>query len=152
MEDYELSAKDAARELGMDGRLLRRRLRAERPLGAAKSNARWFLTRSYVDWLKVRAQDPAFSDDVALDVTSASVEDQDEPSLSLGEEDGWSDWVAFDEALATAPRLPGVYEFRVSAQPGRASVYIGMAGERREQGIREIGRLCARSWSYFRTG
>lgn len=53
----------------------------------------------------------------------------------------WSQWVRFSEALATAPRLPGVYR----ARAGRDGpvVYIGMAGERaggrRPQGLR--GRL-----------
>lgn len=49
----------------------------------------------------------------------------------------WSDWVTFAEALAVAPRLPGVYMAR-SRQSGEL-VYVGMAGERRGNGIR--GRL-----------
>ena len=53
----------------------------------------------------------------------------------------WSDWIPFTEALAQAPRQPGVY----MAREGDAGeiVYIGMAGERtgggKPQGIR--GRL-----------
>ena len=53
----------------------------------------------------------------------------------------WSDWIPFSEALAIAPRVPGVY----MAREGEAGdvVYIGMAGERsgggKPQGIR--GRL-----------
>lgn len=55
----------------------------------------------------------------------------------------WSAWVPFDEALATAPRKPGVY----LAREGTIGpvVYVGMAGERdgggkgEPQGIR--GRL-----------
>lgn len=53
----------------------------------------------------------------------------------------WSDWVPFAEALATAPRQPGVYMAREGVD-GQV-VYIGMAGERagsgRPQGLR--GRL-----------
>lgn len=53
----------------------------------------------------------------------------------------WSDWVPFAEALAHAPRLPGVYMAREG--PAGSVVYIGMAGERKgsgkPQGIR--GRL-----------
>lgn len=53
----------------------------------------------------------------------------------------WSEWVPFAEALAVAPRLPGVYMAREGAEG--PVVYIGMAGERRgggkPQGIR--GRL-----------
>ena len=49
----------------------------------------------------------------------------------------WSPWVPFAEALHAAPRLPGVY----LAREGSAGplVYVGMAGERRGEGIR--GRL-----------
>jgi hypothetical protein len=48
----------------------------------------------------------------------------------------WSSWVPFAEALAVAPRSPGVYMARAADQ---AVVYIGMAGERRGSGLR--GRL-----------
>jgi hypothetical protein len=47
----------------------------------------------------------------------------------------WSLWFPFVEAVAVAPRLPGVYMAKDSAQV----VYVGMAAERRGQGIR--GRL-----------
>ena len=49
----------------------------------------------------------------------------------------WSDWVPFAEALAVAPKLPGVY----IARAGNAYevVYVGMAGERSGNGLR--GRL-----------
>ena len=49
----------------------------------------------------------------------------------------WSPWMSFAEALARAPRDPGVY----MAREGRGGpiVYVGHAGERRGQGIR--GRL-----------
>lgn len=50
----------------------------------------------------------------------------------------WSEWIPFAEALATAPRMPGVYMAR-EGETG-AVVYIGMAGERsgggKPQGIR----------------
>ena len=53
----------------------------------------------------------------------------------------WSEWVPFSEALASAPRAPGVYMAR-EGETGEI-VYIGMAGERqgsgKPQGIR--GRL-----------
>ena len=47
----------------------------------------------------------------------------------------WSLWLPFVEAPAAASRLPGVYIAKDSAQ----LVYVGMAAERRGQGIR--GRL-----------
>ncbi len=49
----------------------------------------------------------------------------------------WSRWVPFTEARVSAPREPGVYLAREG--PLGALVYVGMAGERRGQGIR--GRL-----------
>lgn len=48
----------------------------------------------------------------------------------------WSDWAPFAPAALTAPLTPGVYQMR--ARDG-AIVYVGMAGERKGQGIR--GRL-----------
>jgi hypothetical protein len=55
----------------------------------------------------------------------------------------WSPWLPFDDALAGAPREPGVYALR---EPFTGVVrYVGMAGERagsgRAQGLR--GRLSA---------
>ncbi len=44
----------------------------------------------------------------------------------------WSNWVPFAEAVAQAPRTPGVYMAR-EGQSG-AVIYIGMAGERRGSG------------------
>ncbi len=49
----------------------------------------------------------------------------------------WSPWLPFHDAAVSAPRLPGVYLAR-QGQDGTL-VYVGMAGERRGQGIR--GRL-----------
>jgi hypothetical protein len=40
----------------------------------------------------------------------------------------WSEWMSLTAAVASAPRLPGVYRVREGAS-GRL-VYIGMAGER----------------------
>lgn len=51
----------------------------------------------------------------------------------------WSPWYAFDNAVILVPRLPGVYMARDSAQ----TVYVGMAAERRGQGLR--GRLAVYS-------
>jgi hypothetical protein len=50
---------------------------------------------------------------------------------------GWSAWVPLAVARATAPTLPGVYLAREGADG--PIVYVGMAGERRGEGIR--GRL-----------
>jgi hypothetical protein len=53
------------------------------------------------------------------------------------EEVEWSEWRPFGEAIADAPRVPGVYMFRQVASP--SVVYVGSAGERRGDGLR--GRL-----------
>jgi hypothetical protein len=44
----------------------------------------------------------------------------------------WSPWLPFEEALETAPRLPGVYVARFANGP---IVYVGRAGERAGGGI-----------------
>lgn len=49
----------------------------------------------------------------------------------------WSSWVPFAAAVDHAPRTPGVYAAR-EGQHGPV-VYVGMAGERRGQGLR--GRI-----------
>lgn len=49
----------------------------------------------------------------------------------------WSPWIAFDDAVASAPLEPGVY-MAMSSQSG-SIIYVGMAGERRGKGLR--GRL-----------
>lgn len=49
----------------------------------------------------------------------------------------WSPWLPFDDGCQSAPRLPGVYMARAGLTG--PVVYIGMAGERRGQGVR--GRL-----------
>lgn len=48
----------------------------------------------------------------------------------------WSEWVTFSEGSLLAPKDPGVYMMRLRAG---GIVYVGMAGERRGQGIH--GRL-----------
>jgi hypothetical protein len=49
----------------------------------------------------------------------------------------WSPWLPFEETAISAPRLPGAYLARKGSDGGL--VYVGMAGERRGQGLR--GRL-----------
>ncbi|WP_233206252.1 hypothetical protein [Cryobacterium sp. N19] len=48
----------------------------------------------------------------------------------------WSDWASFATAAPVAPLTPGVYQMRTR---DGVIVYVGMAGERKGQGIR--GRL-----------
>lgn len=49
----------------------------------------------------------------------------------------WSEWVPFEDAASTAPLTPGVYVARDAST--HQVVYVGMAGERRGEGVR--GRL-----------
>ncbi len=64
-----------------------------------------------------------------------------DPLATVEEMAHWSPWVPFEEALKTAPLLPGVYMAREGAEG--PLVYVGMAGERagggRPKGLR--GRL-----------
>jgi hypothetical protein len=48
----------------------------------------------------------------------------------------WSDWAPFAVAAPVAPTTPGVYQLRL---PDKTIVYVGMAGERKGNGLR--GRL-----------
>lgn len=62
--------------------------------------------------------------------------------VTLEELAEWSEWVPFADALAIAPKLPGVYMVREGGNG--PMIYVGMAGERRgsrdrPQGLR--GRL-----------
>jgi hypothetical protein len=58
-------------------------------------------------------------------------------SVELDPELSWAPWRPFEDAVRVAPREPGVYVAR--ERPTGQIVYIGMAGERRGQGIQ--GRL-----------
>ena len=71
-----------------------------------------------------------------LDVVENAAQDLGEPGPSDGLA-SWSGWLPFAVAAAEAPRTPGVYQARVGA--AGPLVYVGMAGERRGQGVR--GRL-----------
>lgn len=44
--------------------------------------------------------------------------------------------VPFHSVMMVAPRTPGVYMMRLSAEPELGPVYIGMAGERKGNGLR----------------
>lgn len=59
------------------------------------------------------------------------------PEAALAGLADWSPWLPLAAALPAAPRLPGVYLARERSDG--PLVYVGMAGERRGQGLR--GRL-----------
>lgn len=151
MDDYSVSAEEAAAILGISAKTLRQRLRNERPVGArqipAQHGGNWFLRPSYVEQLSAqcgRRIPPALSSD-RLTPTHLPAVDKHGSKPALAHEvtqaphGTWSEWIPFDEALRVAPRFPGVYMLRIAAEAHRGPVYIGIAGERKGNGLR--GRL-----------
>lgn len=153
MNDFIISAEEAAVILGMSPKTLRQRLRDERPEGAAQippqHGGNWFLRPSYVEQLAAERgrRIPKQSAPLSVAPNPALLPPDKEPSLrpalaraaaDLGH-GTWSEWIPFSDALRVAPRFPGVYMFRIAVEPLRGPVYIGMAGERKGNGLR--GRL-----------
>lgn len=56
----------------------------------------------------------------------------DDPLSMIEEMADWSPWLPFEQALAKAPLVPGVYMARDGAEG--PVVYVGMAGERASGG------------------
>ncbi|WP_197497051.1 hypothetical protein [Arthrobacter sp. B6] len=153
MDDYSVRAEEAAALLGMSAKTLRQRLRDERPEGARQippqHGGNWFLKASYVEQLAIqRGRRIPNRSALARDrLTSPRLLAVEKPSPQSAFADAvpnpshgtWSEWIPFSEALKVAPRFPGVYMFRIAAEPHRGPVYIGMAGERKGNGLR--GRL-----------
>ncbi len=164
-EDHSLSAEAAADRLGMTGKALRSWLRVHRPEGAVQvppqKNGRWYLDEELVAVLEAGRPVPARTPPAGTTAHPGPVlrPESTQPSCTdetvIGEpvtvDSGealagpgrralaWSDWVPFADVLAVAPRSPGVYMMRLTAEPERGPVYIGMAGERKGNGVR--GRL-----------
>ncbi len=160
-----LTAEQAAERLGMTGKALRSWLRAHRPDGAVQvppqKNGSWYLGEELVTALeagnRVSKQTPnartATPPDAAPLQPSTRPPQPDQSVISepnttetveapAGSGDRaleWSAWVPFGDVMAVAPRSPGVYMMRLAADPERGPVYIGMAGERKGNGVR--GRL-----------
>lgn len=149
--DYIVSAEEAAVILGISGKTLRRRLRTERPPGARQfppqHRGNWFLTPGYVEQLAAQRGRA-----VPWTASSPVPRTAPRPSAMKGETRKgpftaavevphrvWSDWTPFQNAFRAAPRFPGVYMCRIANKPESGPVYIGMAGERKGNGLR--GRL-----------
>jgi len=153
VDDYSVSAEEAAVILGISAKTLRQRLRDERPAGARQvppqPGGNWFLTRSYVERLAMQRgrRIPNHSALPSDRMTSIQLPAVEKPSSTPAVADSvahpshgtWSQWMPFSDALKEAPRFPGVYMFRIAAEPHRGPVYVGMAGERKGNGLR--GRL-----------
>ena len=153
MEDYTISAEEAAGILGISAKTLRQRLRDKRPTGARQfppqQGGNWFLTPSYVEQLAGtrgrRTQNSSAPSPGRPASTPLSAGERPGPPAAFAHvadkpsHGTWSAWIPFSDALKEAPRTPGVYMFRIAAEPHRGPVYVGMAGERKGNGLR--GRL-----------
>lgn len=153
MDDFIISAEEAAANIGMNPKTLRQRLRDERPPGARQvppqHRGNWFLRPSYVEQLAAERgrRIPKPPAPPAIPPIPTHLPTVEKPGLRpvpvrtvANPSHGiWSKWIPFNDALKVAPRFPGVYMFRIAAESHRGPVYIGMAGERKGNGLR--GRL-----------
>ena len=151
MDDYIISAEEAAAIIGMNPKTLRQKLRDERPTGARQfppqHGGNWFLRPSYVEQLAARRgrRIPNQSAPHSVPPSPSHLPTVEEssgrtaPARAKPAYGAWSEWIPFGDALKVAPGFPGVYMFRIAAEPHRGPVYIGMAGERKGDGLR--GRL-----------
>lgn len=153
VEDFSISAEEAAAHIGMNPKTLRQRLRDERPPGALQvppqHGGNWFLKPSYVEQLAAqrgrrlpKLPTPSGDQNVST-YRPRDKEPGSRPTPARAHTEtahgSWSEWIPFGDALNVAPRFPGVYMFRIAKDPHRGPVYIGMAGERKGNGLR--GRL-----------
>lgn len=118
-----------AHELDLDPKNLRRWLRS-RWQGPGRGG-QWDLTAEQVRLARAHFGEPDKVVAVSVSSSGAAVDSGDVAGLAA-----WSAWVPLANAGEHAPRSPGVYMARDEAA---VTVYVGMAGERRGQGLR--GRL-----------
>ena len=137
-----LRAPAAAARLGMNPKVLRRKLRAGEIPGY-QIGTTWFVympsgqdkdaTVMYAPTRPVTRSRPATATTPSL---LRSGPTGNRPANSYESMADWSPWVPFVDACRVIPRLPGVY---VARAIGGEIVYIGMAAERSGHGMR--GRL-----------
>jgi hypothetical protein len=121
---------ELAHELGVPAKTLRAWLRRTGPQDL--SGSRWYLDQYQIAQARERYT-PAFPPPQPVPrLTSA----RDDTLPSLGSLATWSEWLPLNAAVVLAPQEPGVY---LARQAQGAVIYVGMAGERRGQGVR--GRL-----------
>jgi hypothetical protein len=134
-----MTPAELAVELGVDPKALRRWLRQQWP--PLHPHSRWDVTVEQAQAARARFHGEHLLADAGAAATPAH-----RPARPTGRppaappaltDEGWSPWVPLLESLAVAPLMPGVYMAR-STHDGSV-VYVGVAGERRGQGIR--GRL-----------
>lgn len=140
-----MTPNDLARELGVDPKRLRAWLRSTWP--PLHPHSRWDLSPEQIAAARLRFTGVAVTPSMnpmegqtsadpekPIDLGAASAQVSDD----LLDDESWSNWVPMPTALSSAPQLPGVYMARQGGAGGDI-IYVGMAGERRGQGIR--GRL-----------
>lgn len=86
--------------------------------------------------LRAAAQRPPRSPSVMRAMMGFVTIDRETAYAAVDSLAGWSEWEPFAVAAPRAPLVPGVYQMRLRAG---SIVYVGMAGERKGNGIR--GRL-----------
>lgn len=136
----QVTPAELAAELAVDPKRVRRWLRDTWPRLTGTSG-RWDVTAEQAEAARARFADGdgAVGRTTVEPGASHGGTDQAAPEGggTSGEQVVWSAWLPLLEAAPDAPREPGVY----MARQGRDGpvVYVGMAGERRGQGVR--GRL-----------
>jgi hypothetical protein len=143
-----MTPSDIAAELGVDAKAVRHFLRQEFPRSEVDKWTGWALTPDQIDAVRARFGRPSqgpLSVDPVFEVVGYVQDGQfvDAEGVTglvlkhLAHLGRWSPWCPFEEAATSAPKMPGVYLAREGT--GGPLVYIGMAGERRGNGLR--GRL-----------
>lgn len=137
-----IRAPAAAERLGIDPKLLRRKLRFGEIAGY-QIGTTWFV---YLSALEDKDAIASSLPRQTITRNGAEISDlsgrifhvPDERPSALTYESmaDWTPWVPFSDARLSIPRMPGVYIARVA---GGDIVYVGMAAERRGNGMR--GRL-----------
>lgn len=128
-EDVPVTPTQLADELDIDPKRLRRWLRSQWT-GPGQGGA-WDLTPEQVSLARQH-----FAGTAARPAERPREPDAAAPTVDVETLATWSSWVPFSTALEQAARRPGVYMARGL---DTLTVYVGMAGERRGDGLR--GRL-----------
>lgn len=125
-----MTPDELAQELGVPAKTLRAWLRRTWPQEVP--GRRWNLDENQAG---IAREKYTLASHSAVEVSTSTVAPAD-PLPQLDSLASWSDWVPLNVAVTVAPQDPGVYLARQGPGP---VIYVGMAGERRGQGVR--GRL-----------
>lgn len=125
-----MTPDELAHELGIPAKTLRAWLRRTWP--QAVPGSRWHLDADQVVRAREKYAGASHSTEDVSMLTAAPAD----PLPELQSLAAWSEWLPLHAAVTLAPQEPGVYLARQAQGP---VIYVGMAGERRGQGVR--GRL-----------